>query len=188
MQRLIRRGEACVAATATAADAEAALCALVDGTQPLTPVTQPTAELVVASCVGAWLHVGALTAITRRYAACFPDSAPLDASPAWTDAMLRLSWRMQDALLAHALARVTDDGRVYVAEPVQAGVVYARSDGAWRTPGWYRVTRRRFLAELLPPGAVLVDSARWMHVATAPSPEAPGLVYNVHAVVLARAP
>jgi hypothetical protein len=71
---------------------------------------------------------------------------------------------------------------------VQVGVVYARLDGQWRTPGWYRMTRSRFLAELLPPDARLVDGRQWLYVAAAPSRETPGRVYNVHAAVLARRP
>ena len=102
--------------------------------------------------------------------------------------MLRLSWRLQDAWIAQALARITPDGRLYLSDTVQVGAVYARLDGQWRTPGWYRMTRSRLLADLLPPHPQAVDGGQWPYVAAAPSHDAPGLVYNVHAAVLVRRP
>jgi hypothetical protein len=48
------------------------------------------------------------------------------------------------------------------------------------------MTRSRFLSELLPTSARPVHGGQWPHVVAVPSHDAPGLVYNVHAAVLAR--
>ena len=145
----------------------------------------PVWDLVIASCVGTQLHIRALDAITRCYAARFPH-APLAQSAAWTDAMMRFTWRLQDDFMAHLLGLVAPGGRLYLSDTVQVGLLYLRADGGWRTPGWYRMTRERFLADLLPPVAHLLHGGQWPHIIAAPSLDAAGLLYNVHAVVMTR--
>jgi hypothetical protein len=100
---------------------------------------------------------------------------------------MRLSWRLQAAFLEHLLGLVAPGGQIYVADTVQVGQVYARPAGGWRTPGWYRMTRERFLAAMLPPSARPLHGGQWPYVVAEPSPEDAGLVYNVHAVVMTRA-
>jgi hypothetical protein len=185
-QALIDGAAACLADATTPEDAEAGLCALIDGAQPQIAGPAAAWDLVIASCVGTQLHLRALHAIVQRHAERFPHGPSIGASAAWTAAMLRLSWRLQDAFVARALDLVTADGRLYLADTVQVGTVYARLDGTWRTPGWYRMTRSRFLSELFPAIAQPVHGGQWPHVVAVPSHDAPGLVYNVHAAVLAR--
>ena len=185
-QALIDSADAHLADAGTPAEAEAALCALLDDARPQAAGPPPAWVLVVASCVGTQLHLRALHEIARRHAERFPGAPPIAASERWADAMLRLSWRLQDALIARALDLVTGDGRIFLSDTVQVGAVYARLDGDWRTPGWYRMTRSRLLSELLPASAQPNHGVQWPYVAAAPSRDAPGLVYNVHAVVMAR--
>jgi len=78
------------------------------------------------------------------------------------------------------------DGRIYLSDTVQVGLVYQRLAGGWRTPGWYRMMRERFLAEMLPASAQPLHGGQWPYVVAAPSLDAPGLLYNVHAVVMTR--
>lgn len=146
---------------------------------------EPVWDLVIASCVGTQLHIRALAEITRRFEQRFAG-ASLATYAAWTDAMMRLAWRLQDAFLEYVLALVERDGRIYLSDTVQVGVLYQRLAGGWRTPGWYRMTRERFLAEMLPPSARALHGGQWPYVVAAPSLEAAGLVYNVHAVVMTR--
>jgi hypothetical protein len=183
---LIDGAAACLARAATPDEAEAALCALIDDTRPHIAVPPPAPDLVIASCVGTRLHLRALHEIARRHAGRFPGAPPIAASERWNDAMLALSWRLQDALIAATLDLVAAGGRIYLSDTVQLGTVYARGDGTWATPGWYRMTRSRFLSELLPASAQPVHAGQWPRVAAPPSPGAPGLIYNVNAVVIAR--
>jgi hypothetical protein len=48
------------------------------------------------------------------------------------------------------------------------------------------MTRERFLAEMLPPSARPLHGGQWPYVVAAPSLQAAGLLYNVHAVVMTR--
>jgi hypothetical protein len=163
------------------------LIELVDAAELTVEPPRPEWDLVIASCVGTQLHIRALDQITRRYAQRFAsEAASLDQVPAWTDAMMRLSWRLQDAFIEHLLGLVEPDGRIYLSDTVQVGMLYQRLAGGWRTPGWYRMTRERFLAELLPVSAQPLHGGQWPYVVAVPSLEAAGLLYNVHAVVMAR--
>ncbi len=163
------------------------LIELVDGAGLTVEPPRPEWDLVIASCVGTQLHIRALDEITRRFEQRFAgEGASLAQSTAWTDAMLRLSWRLQDSFIEHLLGLVERDGRIYLADTVQVGVLYQRLAGGWRTPGWYRMTRERFLAEMLPAAARPLHGGQWPHVVAAPSLEAAGLLYNVHAVVMSR--
>lgn len=148
---------------------------------------RPEWDLVVASCVGSQLHIRALREITRRYEDQFAGEATrLAESAAWADAMLRLSWRLHDSFIEHLLGLVAPDGRVYLSDTVQVGMLYERLAGGWRTPGWYRMTRERFLAEMLPTSARPLHGGQWPYVVAPPSVAAPGLLYNVHAVIMSR--
>jgi hypothetical protein len=187
-EALIDRAAQCLADAATPEAATTALCALADATEPRIAVPPPGWDLVVASCVATQLHLRIVREIARWHAERFPDGPAIAASPAWTAAMLQLSWRLQAAFLACLLDLVTADGRVYVSDTVQVGTVYATLDGDWRTPGWYRMMRGRLLSEQLPPTAQRIHGAEWPYVAAAPTSETPGLVYNVHAAVMARRP
>ncbi len=183
---LIAGAADCLARAAAPAQAIAGLCALADAARFAAPSPQPVWDLVIASCVGTRLHFRALDEITRRFSQRFAGhGALLSGSTAWTDAMLRLSWRWQDAFHHHLLGLVEPDGRIYLSDTVQVGQVFAAPDG-WRTPGWYRMTRERMLAAVLPASALPLHGAQWPHLVAAPTAEAPGLLYNVHAVVLAR--
>lgn len=161
------------------------LIELAEGARLLPEPPRPEWDLVIASCVGTQLHLRAFDGITRRYAERFAGAA-LAGSAAWVEAMVRMSWRLQDAFFEHLLGLVAPGGQIYVADTVQVGQVYARADGGWRTPGWYRMTRERFLAAMLPPSARPLHGGQWPYVVAEPSPEAAGLVYNVHAVVMTR--
>lgn len=176
----------CLARAATPAQAIAGLCALAGAARFAAPSPQPVWDLVISSCVGTQLHLRALDEIARRFAQRFGGhGALLSGSAAWTDAMLRLSWRWQDAFHDHLLRLVDPDGRVYLSETVQVGELRACPDG-WRTPGWYRMTRERLLAAVLPASALPLHGGQWPYVVAAPTAGAPGLMYNVHAVVMAR--
>ena len=74
----------------------------------------------------------------------------------------------------------------YLSDTVQVGLVYQRLAGGWGTPGWHRMMRERFLAEMLPASAQPLHGGQWPYVVAAPLLDAPGLLYNVHAVVMTR--
>jgi hypothetical protein len=183
---LIAGAHVCLARAATPAQAIVGLCALADAAQFAAPSPQPVWDLVIASCVGTQLHLRALDEITRRFVQRFAGQGGLlSGSAAWTDAMLRLSWRLQDAFHNHLLRLVDPDGRVYLSDTVQVGQLFASPDG-WRTPGWYRMTRERLLAAVLPASAQPLHGGQWPYVVAAPTADAAGLLYNVHAVVMTR--
>jgi len=175
-----------LARASSPAHATELLIELVEATALRVAPPAPVWDLVVASCVGTQLHIRALDQITRRYAERFPHEPALAQSAGWTDAMMQLTWRLQDAFIAHLVGLVAPGGRIYLSDTVQVGLLYLRLDGGWRTPGWYRMTRERFLADLVPPSAHLLHGGQWPHVVATPSLDAPGLLYNVHAVVMTR--
>jgi hypothetical protein len=186
-EALIAGAEQRLGSASSPAHAIELLIKLAEGARLLPEPPRPEWDLVIASCVGTQLHLRALDGITRRFAQRFADAGEtLARSAAWTDAMMRLSWRLQDAFLEHLLGLVAPGGQIYVADTVQVGQVYARADGGWRTPGWYRMTRERVLAAMLPPAARPLHGGQWPYVVAEPSPDAAGLVYNVHAVVMTR--
>lgn len=182
---LVAGAEQALPAAGSAEHAIAALIELVDRASFAVAPPAPVWDLVVASCVGSQLHIRALQEMTRRYRERFADQAALlEQSAAWADAMLRLSWRLQDAFIDHLLGLVAPDGRLYLADTVQVGMLYLRLTGGWRTPGWYRMTRERILAAMLPAAARPLHGGQWPYVVAPPSFDAAGLVYNVHAVIL----
>ncbi len=191
-EALIAGAEQRLGSARSPAHAVELLIELAEGARLTPEPPRPEWDLVIASCVGTQLHLRALEGICRRFGVGLGDEdagggAALARSAAWTDAMMRLSWRLQDAFLEHLLGLVAPGGQIYVADTVQVGHVYARADGGWRSPGWYRMTRERFLAAMLPPAAQPLHGGQWPYVVAAPSPESAGLVYNVHAVVMSRA-
>jgi hypothetical protein len=178
---LIAGAEQRLSLATSAEHAHQLLIELVTDTHLAPPPPSPEWDLVISSCVGTQLHLRALEAISRK----LDPLSPQDAS-AWADAMLRASWRLHDEYLEYLLTLVERDGRIYLSDTVQVGTLYPSLDGGWRTPGWYRLTRERFLAELLPPSAQPLYGGQWPYVAASPSLSAPGLLYNVHAVVMSR--
>ena len=184
---LIERAESCLLVASSPDHAVDLLVELVRDATVGTAPSESGWDLVVASCVPTQLHIRVLNGITTRYRAQFPDKPDLLVeSPAWTDAMTELSWRLQEEFIEQLLDLVARNGRIYLSATVQVGMLYKRLAGGWRTPGWYRMMRGRVLAASLPPSARALWGGQWPHIVAAPTFESAGMLYNVHAVILAR--
>jgi hypothetical protein len=135
-EALIAGTEQRLASASSAAHAVEMLIEMVDHAGLTVELPRPEWDLVISSCVGTQLHIRALDEITRRYEQRFADDAPLSQAAAWTDAMMKLSWRLQDSYIEHLLGLVERDGQIYLSDTVQVGMLYERLAGGWRTPGW----------------------------------------------------
>ena len=181
--------DACLARAETPASAIADLTALTrGGSVDVTAAALPASDLVVCSCVLSQLHIAAQDKVQARFAARFPEvgAAPLRESQAWVEATLALVHDLQRAFLRDLRRMVAPSGRLYLSASVQVGQVWESRDGAWATPGWYRLISEPRLSDCLEPGWDVLLEARWPWVVTPPEPGgAPGLVNHVNALILA---
>ncbi|MEM9490967.1 MAG: hypothetical protein AAGC55_17595 [Myxococcota bacterium] len=184
---LVEGAESCLLVAQSAEQALELLVDLVGEAQLRIDVPDGPWDLVIASCVLTQLHTAALSAITSRFNHFFPDRQALMArSPIWTQAMLELSWRLQRGFMDALLRVSSPSGRIYLSATVQLGMVHRHPDGSWRTPGWHRTMKQRTLAANLPDAARPLHGGEWPYVASVPTDDSPGTLFNVHAVIMMR--